>query len=42
MIRSTSVVTKRTPVTRRGMVVAQHPLGAGESREDAGQRRHHA
>src|SRR2546422_3413601 len=28
MIRSTRVVTKRTPVARRGMVVAQHPLGA--------------
>ena len=29
MIRSTRVVTKRTPVARRGMVVAEHPLGAG-------------
>jgi gamma-glutamyltranspeptidase/glutathione hydrolase len=28
MIRSTTVVTKRTPVARRGMVVAEHPLGA--------------
>ena len=28
MIRSARVVTKRTPVARRGMVVAEHPLGA--------------
>ena len=28
MIRSTLHVTKRTPLARRGMVVAEHPLGA--------------
>jgi gamma-glutamyltranspeptidase / glutathione hydrolase len=28
MIRSTMLVTKRMPVARRGMVVAEHPLGA--------------
>ena len=28
MIRSTMVTTKRTPLASRGMVVAEHPLGA--------------
>jgi len=28
MIRSTMVMTKRTPLATRGMVVAEHPLGA--------------
>ena len=28
MIRSTPIITKRTPLAPRGMVVAEHPLGA--------------
>ena len=34
MIRSTLSATKRTPLAPRGMVVAEHPLGAEVGRSE--------